>query len=103
VGSVAKRCVRVLGVSAGGGGGLCSFERALLKVKPTQYMAFKNFRFIGASYFDIGSGLLPFSITPVNGASQQARSMLSMDRVRTDTFELGADPKSGAILPGDVV
>jgi hypothetical protein len=33
------------------------------EVTPTQVMAFKNFRFAGASYTDIGAGLLPFSIT----------------------------------------
>jgi hypothetical protein len=39
------------------------------EVTPTQVMAFKNFRFVGSSYFNIGSGLLPFSITPADAAS----------------------------------
>jgi hypothetical protein len=33
------------------------------EVTPTQMMAFKNFRFAGASYTDIGAGLLPFNTT----------------------------------------
>jgi hypothetical protein len=41
--------------------GMPSFE-----VTPTQVMAFKNFRFAGSSNFDIGSGVLPFSITPAD-------------------------------------
>jgi hypothetical protein len=41
------------------------------KVTPTQVMAFKNFGYAGPSYFDIGSGLLPFSITPSEATSVQ--------------------------------
>jgi hypothetical protein len=72
------------------------------EVTPTQVMAFKNFRFAGASYTDIGAGLLPFSITPADAISPQARSMLAADRVRADAFDLGGDPESGAISPGEV-
>jgi hypothetical protein len=39
------------------------------EVTPTNVMAFKNFRFAGASYTDIGAGLLPFSITPADAIS----------------------------------
>jgi hypothetical protein len=42
------------------------------EVTPTQFMAFKDFRYAGSSYFDIGSGLLPFSITPSDATSVQA-------------------------------
>jgi hypothetical protein len=72
------------------------------EVTPTQVMAFKNFRFAGASYTDIGAGLLPFSITPADAISPQARAMLAADRVRADAFDLGGDPESGAIAPGEV-
>jgi hypothetical protein len=65
-------------------------------------MAFKNFRYAGSTYFDIGSGLLPFSITPSDATSVQARAMLAADRVRADAFELGADPENGAVAPGEV-
>jgi hypothetical protein len=77
--------------------GAPSFE-----VTPTQVMAFKKFRFAGASYTDIGDGLLPFSITPADAISPQARSMLAADHVRADAFDLGGDPESGAITPGEV-
>jgi hypothetical protein len=72
------------------------------KVTPTQVMAFKNFRYAGSSYFDIGSGLLPFSITPSDATSVQARAMLAADRVQADAFDLGGDPESGAVAPGEV-
>jgi hypothetical protein len=65
-------------------------------------MAFKNFRYAGSTYFDIGSGLLPFSITPSDATSVQARAMLADDRVRADAFDLGADPENGAVSPGEV-
>jgi hypothetical protein len=51
------------------------------EVTPTQVMAFKKFRYAGSSYFDIGSGLLPFSITPSDATSTQARAMLAADWV----------------------
>jgi hypothetical protein len=72
------------------------------EVTPTQVMAFKNFRYAGSTYFDIGSGLLPFSITPSDATSVQARAMLAADRVRADAFDLGADPENGAVAPGEV-
>jgi hypothetical protein len=65
-------------------------------------MAFKNFRYAGSSYFDIGSGLLPFSITLTDATSVQARAMLTADQLRADAFDLRADPESGAVAPGEV-
>jgi hypothetical protein len=72
------------------------------KVTHTQVMAFTNFRFAGASYTDIGAGLLPFSITPADEISPHTRAMLAVDRVRADAFDLGGDPESGAIASGEV-
>jgi hypothetical protein len=72
------------------------------EVTPAQVMALKNFRLAGSTYFDIGSGLLPFSITPADATSAQARAMLVADRVRADAFHIGADPESGSIGPGEV-
>jgi hypothetical protein len=72
------------------------------EVTPTQVMAFKSFRYAGSTYFDIGSGLLPFSITHSDSTSVQARDMLAADRVRADAFDLGADPENGAVAPGEV-
>jgi hypothetical protein len=72
------------------------------EVTPTQVMAFKNFRYAGSSYFNIGSGLLPFSITSTDATSVHARAMLAADRVRANAFDLGADPESGAVAPGKV-
>jgi hypothetical protein len=72
------------------------------QVTPTQVMAFKNFRYAGLTYFDIGNGLLPLSITPSDATSVQALAMLAADRVRADAFDLGADPENGAVAPGEV-
>jgi hypothetical protein len=65
-------------------------------------MALQNFRLAGSTYFDIGSGLFPFSITPADATSAQVRSMLVADHVRADAFDIGADPESGSIGPGEV-
>jgi hypothetical protein len=51
------------------------------ELTPTQVIAFKNFRYAGSSYFDIGSGLLLFSITPTDATSVQAQAMLATDRL----------------------
>jgi hypothetical protein len=72
------------------------------EVTPTQVMALKIFWLAGSTYFDIGSGLLPFSMAPADATSAQARAMLVADRVRADAFNIGADPESGSIGPGDV-
>jgi hypothetical protein len=72
------------------------------EVTPAQVMALKNFRLSGYAYFDIGSGLLPFSITPADATSSQARAMFVADWIRDDAFNLGADPESGAIGPSEV-
>jgi hypothetical protein len=72
------------------------------EVTPTQVMAFKNFRYAGSTYFYIDSGLIPFSITPSDATSVQARAMLAADRVRADAFDLGADPENGTVAPGEV-
>jgi hypothetical protein len=77
--------------------GVPSFE-----VTPTQVMSFKNFLFVGAAYHDIGTGLLPFSITPSDATSPHAPATLAADRTQADAFDLGGDPESGAITPGDV-
>jgi hypothetical protein len=78
-------------------------ELPSFEVTPTQVMTFKNFRYAGSSYFGIGSGLLPFSITPSEATAVQASVMLTVDRFRADAFDLGADPESGALAPGKVV
>jgi hypothetical protein len=72
------------------------------EVTSTQVMAFKNFLFSGSSYFHIGSGLLPFSITPVDATSPADRAILAATRGRADVFDLGTDHESGAIAPSDV-
>jgi hypothetical protein len=72
------------------------------EVTPTQVMALNNFRLAGSTYFNIGSGLLPFTITPADATSAQARAVLVADRVRADAFDIGADPEIGSIGPGEV-
>jgi hypothetical protein len=57
-------------------------------VDQTQAVAFKNFRFAGSSYFDIGPGLLPFSITLADGNSTTACTMLTTDQESADAFEI---------------
>jgi hypothetical protein len=57
---------------------------------PAHLMALKNFRLEGSTYFDIGSGLFPFSITPADATSSQARSMLVL---------IGSRPTPSTLVP----
>jgi hypothetical protein len=72
------------------------------EVTPTHVMAFQNFCFAGAACFEVGTILLPFSITPGDATWTVARAMLEADRGRADAFDLGGDPENGAITPGGV-
>jgi hypothetical protein len=72
------------------------------EVTPTQVMAFQSFGFAGAAYFEVDTGLLPFSITTGDATSTIAGAMLEADRDRADTFDLGGDSENGAIAPGGV-
>jgi hypothetical protein len=65
-------------------------------------MALKNFLLAGSNYFYIGSGLLHFSITPMDATLSQARAMLVADRIQADAFDIGANPERGAISPSEV-
>jgi hypothetical protein len=58
--------------------------------------------FVGSACFDIGTDILPFSITPSDATSHCAHAMLVADRVRLDAFYLGGDPESSAIAPSEV-
>jgi hypothetical protein len=64
-------------------------------------MAFQNFRFDGAAYFEVGTGLLPFSITRGDATSKISWSMLEADRIRANAFDLDGDPENGTIATGN--
>lgn len=72
------------------------------EVTPAQVTNLKNFHLAASTYFVIGLGLLPFSITPADATSSQSHAMLVTDRIRADIFDFGADPESGAIGPSEV-
>jgi hypothetical protein len=61
----------------------CSILRlASFKVSPYQAIALKNMKFVGGNFFDIGSCLLPFSITPSDATSTTGHTMLASAQVR---------------------
>jgi hypothetical protein len=43
------------------------------KVTPSQILALKTFDFVGDGYTEIGTGLLPFSVTPPDATLASAR------------------------------
>jgi hypothetical protein len=73
------------------------------KVTPSQILALKTFDFAGNGYTEVGTGLLPFSVTPPPDAtSASARRMLSEDRARADTFDMSGEGDNGALTTSDV-
>jgi hypothetical protein len=62
-------------------------------------MAFKNFWFAGSMYYDIGAGLLPFSITSGDATLAAVLAMLIANRSCDDTFDLGVILKMVPLLP----
>jgi hypothetical protein len=71
------------------------------QVTPSQVIAMKTFDFTGASYSEIGTSVLPFSITPVNATSNKGRAAMRADRGRAETFDLSGDSVNGAMTTDD--
>jgi hypothetical protein len=63
------------------------------KVTPSQILALKTFDFAGDGYTEVGTGLLPFSVTPPDATSASAHRMLPEDRARSraETFDMSGE------------
>lgn len=70
------------------------------RVSPSQALALRTWCFEGDYYYDIGHGILPFSVTPPDAVSKGALKMLAEDRRRAEIFDVSADNPQG-INPGD--
>jgi hypothetical protein len=71
------------------------------QVTLSQVIAMKTFDFTGASYSEIGTGVLPFSITPADATSDKGRAVIRADRGRAETFDLSDDSVNGAMTTDD--
>jgi hypothetical protein len=71
------------------------------QVTPSQVIAMKTFDFTGASYSEIGTGVLPFSIPPADAPSSKGLAAIRADRGRAETFDLSGDSVNGAITTND--
>jgi hypothetical protein len=71
------------------------------QVTPSQLIALKNFEFCGASYSKIGTGVLPFSITPAYATSKKGRAAIQADRNRAETFGTSGENVNGAMMMDD--
>jgi hypothetical protein len=79
----------------------CSLGVQPFKFTPSQILALETFDFVGYGYTEIGTGLLPFSVTPPVATSAWARRMLSEDRARVETFGMSGEGANGAITTSD--
>jgi hypothetical protein len=76
-------------------------ELVPFQVTPSRVIAMKTFDFTGVSYSEIGTGVLPFSITPVDTKSDKGRAAMRADRGRAETFDLSGDSVNGATTTDD--
>jgi hypothetical protein len=68
------------------------------QVTPSQVMNMKSFDFCGPAYSEIGTGILPFSITPPDATSDRDRAAIMADRARAETYDLSGEAVNGAII-----
>jgi hypothetical protein len=71
------------------------------QVTLSQVIAMKTFDFTGASYIILGSGVLPFSITPADATSDKGGAVIRADRGQAETFDLSGDSVNGAMTTDD--
>jgi hypothetical protein len=71
------------------------------QVTPSQFMTMKSFDFCGPAYSKIGTGILPFSITPPDATSDRGRAAIMADRARAETYDLSGEAVNGAITTSD--
>jgi hypothetical protein len=64
-------------------------------------MTMKSFNFCGPSYSKIGTGILPFSITPADATSDRGRAAIMVDHGRAETYDLSGEAENGAIATAD--
>jgi hypothetical protein len=71
------------------------------QVTPSQVIAMRKFDFTSASYTEIGTGVLPFGITPADETSDKGRADILADRGRAETFNLSGGNVNGAMPTED--
>jgi hypothetical protein len=67
------------------------------QVTPSQVIAVKTYDFYGASYSEIGTEVLPFSITPADATFDKGRAAIQADRNRVKTSDLGRENVNGTM------
>jgi hypothetical protein len=71
------------------------------QVTPSQVMTMKSFDFCGPSYSEIGTGILPFSITPADTTSDRGHAIIMADWARAETYDFSGEAVNGAINTAD--
>jgi hypothetical protein len=67
------------------------------QVTPLQVITIKTFDLTGASYSEIGTDVLPFSITPADATSDKRRAAIRADHGHAETFDLSGENVNGAM------
>jgi hypothetical protein len=71
------------------------------KVSPAQVLSLRTFTFVASHHHDLGAGLTPFSITPMDTMSPQAIQARQEDAQQADIFDLSGDNTHGSLTTAD--
>jgi hypothetical protein len=71
------------------------------QVTPSQVVTMKSFDFCGTSCSEIGTGILPFRITPSDATSDCGCATIIVDRGRAVTYDLSGEAVNGIITASD--
>jgi hypothetical protein len=71
------------------------------QVTPSQVTTMASSDFCGPSYSEIGTGILPFSITPAGATSDRGCAAIMADRARSEAYDLSGEAVNGPIATAD--
>jgi hypothetical protein len=78
-----------------------TFDVLAFKVSPSQVVSLKTFDFYGISLSEVGTGVMPLSIIPLETTSLSAGRALTNNNLQAETYDLSGEPTSGALSTVD--
>jgi hypothetical protein len=73
-----------------------AFDVLDFKVSPSHFISIKTFDFAGLSLSEVGTGVLPFSISPPGAISLSAEQALASNTSHAEAYDLSGEPSNGA-------
>jgi hypothetical protein len=77
------------------------FDVLPFKVHPSQVKSFRAFDFAGLSMPEVGTGVLPLHIIPLESISLDAAWVLATNHAQAETYDISGEPPLGALYTSD--